>query len=83
MYCKKAGKGILKMNNITFQFPSSGKVYCKINGCMSLKNGTHCVSIPFERESVLQVWEAVDDLDEDELEFQFPSSGKVYCKRVV
>ena len=39
------------------------------------------VSIPFKRESVLQVNTFIDGIRG--VEFQFPSNGKVYCKRWV
>ena len=39
------------------------------------------VSIPFKRESVLQDWKLEKTTKCSKKWFQFPSNGKVYCKR--
>ena len=46
---------MLRRFDSMFQFPSNGKVYCKFHDLFSVALLRYHVSIPFKRESVLQV----------------------------
>ena len=65
-----------------FQFPSNGKVHCKNDHIENFSATTTTVSIPFKRESALQVFKKPNNKG-NRSEFQFPSNGKVHCKEPI